>query len=307
MSKSMNHQYIESLIQLGKEDERVVTLDADLSKSSRTCQFKDEFPNRAINCGIAEQNMTGVAGGLAYCGKVPFIHSIAPFVVRRNYDQLYQSVALPNLNVKVVGMYAGLNGQDGSSHQIVNDISMMASLPNFNVLVPSNSHEVKEIMKGILEIGPTYLRLSRSFDRIDVSDYVVEIGKISEIKPGEDVALITTGIMLPCTIDLSKYLEQKGISTGVYSCHSIKPFDEEKIVMLSKNIGKIVVLEEHLPERGLYSLIINTLARNNPTKILSIGVKYPYSGSGSLEDLFIYNELMPKQNFKKVRDYIHSK
>ncbi len=307
MSKSMNHQYIESLIQLGKEDERVVTLDADLSKSSRTCQFKDEFPNRSVNCGIAEQNMTGVAGGLAYCGKVPFIHSIAPFVVRRNYDQLYQSVALPNLNVKVVGMYAGLNGEDGSSHQIMNDIGMMSTLPNFKVFVPSNAHEVEEIMKGILDIGPAYLRLSRSFDRRDVGDYPVEIGKLSEIKSGEDVSLITSGIMLPCTMDISKYLEQEGISTGVYSCHSMKPFDKDKVVELSKDVGKIVVLEEHVPEVGLTGLVNNTLAENNPIKTLSISAKHLHSGSGKLEDLFKYNELMAEQNLKRVRDYIYSR
>lgn len=305
MSKSMNHQYIESLIQLGKENERIITLDADLSRSSRTHQFKDEFPNRAINCGIAEQNMTSVAGGLAYCGKIPFIHSIAPFVVRRNYDQLYQSVALSNLNVKVVGMYSGLNGEDGSSHQILNDIGMMTSLPNFNVIVPSNAYEVEEIMKGILDLGPTYLRLSRSFDRREIQDYAVKIGKFSEIKPGNDVSLIATGIMLPCAMDLSKYLEKYGISAGVYSCHSIKPFDKEQLIKLSNDVGKIIVLEEHNPESGLTGLVNNTLSETNPTKTLSISAKYSHSGSGKLKDLFRYNELIAEQNLKRVKDYIY--
>ncbi len=307
MNKSMNNQYIESLIELGRKENKVIALDADLSKSSRTCQFSEEFPRRAINCGISEQNMAGVAGGLAYEGKIPFMHSIAPFVVRRNYDQLYQSVALPNLNVKVVGMYAGLNGPDGSSHQILNDLAMMSSLPNFNVLVPSNAYEVQELMKCILDIGPTYLRLSRAFVRREVPEYPVEIGKFSEIKQGEHVALISTGIMLPCALDISQYLEKKGISTGIYSCHSIKPFDKEKVLELSKQVGKIVILEEHLPIQGLSGLINNVLIEKNPMRTLSIGAKYEHSGSGNLEDLFRHNELMPEQNFKIVEDFIYSK
>lgn len=306
MVKSMNHQYIESLIKLGEKNENIVVLDSDSSRSSRTYQFKENFPSRFFNCGISEQNMTGIASGLAYEGKTPFIHSIAPFVVRRSYDQLYQAIAVPNLNIKVVGLYAGLNGPDGLSHQILNDIALMSSLPNFSVVIPGNSYEVEKIMENIIDNGPTYIRLSRAFKRKELDKkYSVKIGKFSELRKGNDVVIIATGLMLDYALDIAESLNQRNIHAGVYSCHSLKPFDEEKLVTLAKNTGKVITLEEHLTDYGLTSTINNILATSLPMKILKIGVENPLSGSGPLEDLFKHNNLLPNQNIKNIERYLN--
>ncbi|MGL5617315.1 MAG: transketolase family protein [Sarcina sp.] len=281
--------YGKALAKLGKVNENVVVLDADLSKSTKTADFKAEFPERFINMGIAEGNMMTVAAGLSTCGKIPFASTFAMFAAGRAFEQIRNSICYPRLNVKVCATHAGLTvGEDGASHQSIEDLALMRAIPNMTVICPSDAVETEEVIKAIAEYnGPCYVRLGRAGVNVinDRADYKFEIGKAVQLTEGTDVTIIATGIMVDEALSAEKMLKEEGINAKVINIHTLKPIDSEALVKAAKETGAIVTAEEHNIIGGLGSAVTEVLSEKCPVPVIRVGVKDTFGESGKPEEL----------------------
>ncbi len=280
--------YGQALAELGALNDKVVVLDADLSKSTKTNDFKKVFPERFFNMGIAEQNLLGTAAGFAAAGKIPFASSFAVFAVGRAYDQIRNSIAYPKLNVKIAATHAGLTvGEDGGSHQMLEDIALMRALPNMTVIVPADGVETKQvIMAAAAYDGPVYIRLGRPkvpvlFDET----YQFEIGKGVVLKDGADVTLVATGIMVSKAMEAAEALAADGISAAVVNISTIKPLDQQLIIEMAQKTGAMVTCEEHNIYGGLGSAVAEVLVEHCPVPMARVGVEDSFGESGLPDQL----------------------
>jgi transketolase len=280
--------YGEALAELGAVNENIVVLEADLSKSTKTSDFKKVYPERFFNMGIAEQNMIGTAAGFAAAGKTPFASTFAVFAAGRAYDQIRNSIAYPNLNVKIAATHAGLTvGEDGGSHQMLEDIALMRALPNMTVIVPADGIETKQVIKAAAELeGPVYIRLGHP--KVPVllgDDYKFEVGKGVVLKEGTDVTLIGTGIMVSKAMEAAELLAAEGISAAVVNISTIKPLDAELIIAQAQKTGAVVTCEEHTICGGLGSAVAEVLVENCPVPMARVGVEDKFGESGLPDEL----------------------
>lgn len=280
--------YGEALAELGAINDKVVVLDADLSKSTKTNDFKKVYPERFFNLGIAEQNLLGTAAGFAAAGKIPFASSFAVFAVGRAYDQIRNSIAYPNLNVKIAATHAGLTvGEDGGSHQMLEDIALMRAVPNMTVIVPADGVETKQVVMAAAEHqGPVYIRLGRP--KVPVllgDDYKFEIGKGVVLKEGTDVTLIGTGIMVSKAMEAAELLAADGISAAVVNISTIKPLDTALITEMAQKTGAVVTAEEHNIYGGLGSAVAEVLVETCPVPMARVGVEDKFGESGLPDEL----------------------
>lgn len=276
--------YGQALEVLGAENENVVVLDADLSKSTKTNMFQKKFPERFFDMGIAEQNMMGVAAGFAAAGKVPFASTFAVFATGRAYDQIRNSICYPRLNVKIAATHAGITvGEDGGSHQALEDISLMRSLPNMTVLVPADGPEAyKAVMAAAAHEGPVYVRLGRSaVPTVTDKEKDFVIGKGSVLREGTDVTLIACGMMVAVALDAAELLVAEGISAAVIDMSTIKPIDRALISEWAAKTGAIVTAEEHNVIGGLGSAVAEVLALDKPVPMEMVGVEDAFGESGT--------------------------
>lgn len=297
-----------ALIELGREHEELVVLDADLAGATKTAMFQKVFPERHIDCGIAEANMIGVAAGLAATGKVPFVSSFAMFAAGRAFEQIRNSVAYPKLNVKIGATHAGISvGEDGATHQCNEDIALMRMLPGMVVINPADDVEARAAVKAAFEyVGPVYLRFGRLAVPVvnDESDYHFEIGKGIVLKEGSDVALIATGLEVYEALEAAKMLEKDGVHAKVINIHTIKPIDEELIVSAAEECKKVVTIEEHSVIGGLGSAVCDVLSEKMPCKVMKIGINDVFGESGPALELIEKYGLDAKSIYQKVKAFI---
>jgi transketolase len=281
--------YGRALVECGKLYPNLVVLDADLAASTKTGVFKKEFPDRHIDCGIAECNMTGIAAGLATCGKIPFISSFAMFAAGRNYEQVRNSICYPGLNVKIGATHAGITvGEDGASHQCLEDVALMRTIPGMTVIVPADDVEAVEAVKAACAVkGPVYMRFGRASVPVinDKPDYKFEIGKGYVVREGSDLTIIANGILVDSALNAAEMLEKDGVSARVVSMPTVKPLDEELVVKCAKETGFIVTAEEHFVIGGLGSAVAECLCEKSPAKLLRIGVNDRFGESGTASEL----------------------
>ena len=299
--------YGKALVKLGDINNNVVVLDADLSKSTKTYDFGKTYPDRFFNMGIAEQNLIGAACGFATAGKIPFASSFAMFASGRAFEIIRNSVCYPNLNVKICATHAGITvGEDGASHESVEDISIMRSIPNMTVLVPADGVEAeKMIFEAANVYGPMYVRLGRSaVDTIFTEEYKIEIGKGTVLTEGDDVSIIACGIMVNEAIKASEELKKEGINARVINMSTIKPIDKELIIKSAKETKAIVTAEEHSIIGGLGSAVSEVLAEECPTILKRVGIKDVFGESGNPNDLLEKYGLTYKDIINSVKEVI---
>jgi len=313
MSEKMatRQAYGNALAEFGA-DPNIIVMDADLSKSTNTATFKKQYPERFINTGIAEANMMTTAAGLAACGKTVFASSFAMFAAGRAFEQVRNSIAYPKLNVKIGASHAGITvGEDGASHQCVEDIALMRSLPSMVVLNPADATETRAAVKAAIDYeGPVYIRVGRLavphlFDQDP--DYKFEIGKGITLSDGSDVTIIATGLMVFEAIKAAEELKEKGVSARVINIHTIKPLDTELIIKAAKETGCIVTAEEHNVMGGLGSAVAETLAENHPVPMKRIGVQDVFGRSGKPAELMELYHLTAKDITEAALDVIARK
>lgn len=296
------------MVELGKLHENLVVLDADLAGATKTAMFQKEFPERHIDCGIAEGNMIGVAAGLATTGKVPFASSFAMFAAGRAFEQVRNSVGYPKLNVKIGATHAGISvGEDGATHQCNEDIALMRTIPGMVVINPSDDVEAKAAVKAAYEHeGPVYLRFGRLAVPVinDNTEYKFELGKGIVLREGTDVTIIATGLEVSESLEAAKKLEADGISAKVINIHTIKPLDEKLVIESAKETGKVVTVEEHSVIGGLGSAVCDVLSENYPVKVLKIGVNDVFGESGPALELIKKYELDADSIYKKVKAFV---
>ena len=288
MKRATRESYGAALVELGNENKDIVVLDSDLSKATKSEMFAKAHKDRFINVGIAEQNMIGIAAGLASTGKIPFATTFAVFATGRAFEIIRNSVCYPNANVKIAGTHAGITvGPDGGSHQAIEDIALMCSLPNMIVLSPADDIEAGKCVRAAAEINsPVYIRLGRiPLDDIYDSSYGFKIGKGTELVEGNDVAIIATGIMVHKAIEASKKLKENGINARVINISTIKPIDEEIIIKAAKETKGIVTVEEHSIIGGLGDRVASVVCDKHPTVVKKIGVKDVFGQSGNPDKL----------------------
>ena len=300
--------YGEELVKLGAEHEEIVVLDADLAEATRSGEFQKAFPDRFIDCGIAEENMMGVAAGLAAAGKVPFASSFAMFAVGRAYEQIRNSIGYPHLNVKIGASHAGISvGEDGATHQCIEDIALMRMIPGMVVINPSDYIEAKAAVRAAYEHdGPVYMR----FGRLAVPvlntdpDYKFELGKGVVLREGKDLTIIASGLPVYNCLEAAQRLAQDGIDAQVINIHTIKPIDEDLIVEAAKATGKIVTVEEHSVIGGLGSAVCDVLAEKAPTKVMKIGIYDKFGESGPALELLKKYGLDTDGIYEKIKTFV---
>ncbi len=300
--------YGNALVALGEEHADIVVLDADLAAATKTGVFKKAFPERHINCGIAECNMVGVAAGIATTGKVPFASTFAMFAAGRAFEQVRNSVGYPKLNVKIGATHAGISvGEDGASHQCNEDIALMRTIPGMVVLNPADDIEAKAAVKAAYEHkGPVYMRFGRLAVPVinDNPDYKFEIGKGVVLREGKDVTVIATGLTVSESLAAAEKLAADGIDAKVINIHTIKPLDEELVIAAAKETGKVVTVEEHSVIGGLGSAVCDTLAANAPTKVMKIGVNDVFGESGPAVELVKKYGLDADSIYEKIKAFV---
>ncbi len=303
--------YGKALKDLASTNENIVVLDADLSKSTKTADFKSVAPERFFNMGIAEGNMMGVAAGLSTCGKIPFVSTFAMFAAGRAFEQIRNSICYPKLNVKVCATHAGLTvGEDGASHQAIEDISLMRSIPNMTVINPADAIETDAVIKAIAEMeGPCYVRLGRlAVNNVnDAATYKFELGKGITLKEGNDVTLVATGIMVEAALEAAEMLAKQGINARVINIHTIKPIDREILVNAAKETGAIVTAEEHNVIGGLGSAVAEVLTEECPVPVLKVGVQDTFGESGKPNELLEAYGLTANNIVEKAKKAINCK
>lgn len=300
--------YGNALAELGKEHEDVVVLDADLAAATKTGVFKKAFPERHIDCGIAECNMIGVAAGIATTGKVPFASSFAMFAAGRAYEQVRNSVGYPKLNVKIGATHAGISvGEDGATHQCNEDIALMRTIPGMVVINPADDIEAKAAVKAAYEhMGPVYLRFGRLAVPVinDNEDYKFELGKAVTLREGTDVTIIASGLPVSEALDAAEKLAEDGISAEVINIHTIKPLDEEAVIKAAAKTGKIVTVEEHSVIGGLGSAVCDVVAEKAPARVMKIGINDVFGESGPAKELIKKYGLDAESIYEKVKAFV---
>ena len=300
--------YGEELVKLGAEHEEIVVLDADLAEATRSGEFQKAFPDRFIDCGIAEENMMGVAAGLAAAGKVPFASSFAMFAVGRAYEQIRNSIGYPHLNVKIGASHAGISvGEDGATHQCIEDIALMRMIPGMVVINPSDYIEAKAAVRAAYEHdGPVYMRFGRLAVPVLNTDpnYKFELGKGVVLREGKDLTIIASGLPVYNCLEAAERLAQDGIDAQVINIHTIKPIDEDLIVEAAKATGKIVTVEEHSVIGGLGSAVCDVLAEKAPTKVMKIGIYDKFGESGPALELLKKYGLDTDGIYEKIKTFV---
>lgn len=297
--------YGETLVKLGKENEKIVVLDADLAGATKTNLFAKEYPNRFFDMGIAEANMLGTAAGLATCGKIPYASTFAVFAAGRGYDQIRNSICYPNLNVKICATHAGITvGEDGATHQMLEDISLMRTLPNMTVISPSDDTQTRWAIEEISNMnGPVYVRLARlATPIIYEGNQKFEIGKAIQIGEGTDGTVFATGVTVAETIKAQEELKLQGIDIRVVDVHTIKPIDRDIIIKCAKETKKLVSVEDHSVIGGLGSAISEVLTEEYPVKLERMGMLDTFGKSGKAEELIEYFGLTSKAIMKQFQE-----
>ena len=300
--------YGKALGELGKAHEDVVVLDADLAGATKTDMFKKAFPDRHIDCGIAESNMMGIAAGLAATGKVPFASSFAMFAAGRAYEQIRNSIGYPHLNVKIGATHAGISvGEDGATHQCNEDIALMRTIPGMVVINPADDVEARAAVKAAYEYeGPVYMRFGRLAVPVinDEETYHFELGKGIVLKEGKDVTVVATGLCVAEAMEAVKKLAEDGIDAQLINIHTIKPLDEDLIASAAEKTGKIVTVEEHSVIGGLGSAVADTLCMRAPAKLLKIGINDVYGESGPAVELIRKYGLDSESIYTKIKNWL---
>lgn len=301
--------YGEELVKLGAEHEDIVVLDADLAEATRSGEFQKVYPDRFIDCGIAEENMMGVAAGLAAAGKVPFASSFAMFAVGRAYEQIRNSIGYPHLNVKIGASHAGISvGEDGATHQCIEDIALMRMIPGMVVINPSDYIEARAAVRAAYEYeGPVYMRFGRLAVPIlnDRPDYKFELGKGVVLREGKDLKIFATGLpVYNCLEAAERLAAEDGIDAQVINIHTIKPIDEELIVAAAEKTGKIVTVEEHSVIGGLGSAVCDVLSEKAPTRVMKIGINDTFGESGPALELLKKYGLDTDGIYEKIKTFI---
>lgn len=300
--------YGNALAECGADFPNLVVLDADLAGATKTGVFKKAFPDRHVDCGIAECNMTGIAAGLATCGKIPFISSFAMFAAGRNFEQVRNSIGYPHLNVKIGATHAGITvGEDGATHQCNEDVALMRTVPGMTVVVPSDDVEAKAAVRAAIEMeGPVYLRFGRAAVPVinDRPDYKFELGKGVLLREGKDVTIIASGITVASALEAAQMLEADGISAEVINIHTIKPLDAELVVASAQKTGKVVTAEEHSVIGGLGSAVCDCLCEKCPTPVLKIGMQDVFGESGPAGALVEKYGLDGKGIYESIKNFV---
>ncbi len=300
--------YGNALKALGEEHEDVYVLDADLAGATKTGTFKKAFPERHIDCGIAECNMMGIAAGLSLTGKVPFASSFAMFAAGRAFEQIRNSIGYPHLNVKIGATHAGISvGEDGATHQCNEDIGLMRTIPGMTIICPADDTSAKAAVKAAYQIdGPVYLRLGRFPVPViyDPEELDFKVGKAIRVRDGEDITIIATGLTVSTALAASELLSEDGISAEVVDMHTIKPLDEDMILECAKKTGRIVIAEEHSTLGGLGDAVCSVLSQKCPVKALKIGVEDVFGSSGSAEELINAYGLSGEAISHKIRKFL---
>ena len=294
-----------ALVELGKENENVVVLTADLAGATKTSLFEKEFPDRFINVGIAEQNMIGISAGLATTGKIPFASTFAMFAAGRAYDQIRNSVAYPKLNVKICGTHAGVTvGEDGATHQMLEDLSLMRSIPNMTVLCTSDDVQTKWAIKEMAKIDrPVYIRLARVATPVIYDEnQKFEIGKMIQIGDGTDATVFATGVEVAEALKAKEELEKENINIRVVDVHTIKPIDREMIIKCARETKKLITIEDHSIIGGLGTAVCEVLSEECPTKVVRMGMQDRFGKSGKAEQLLKYFKLDSEAIIEKVKE-----
>ncbi len=300
--------YGNALVELGNEHDNLVVLTADLAAATKTDIFMKAHPDKHINCGIAEANMTCIAAGLAATGKVPFASSFAMFSAGRAFEQVRNSIGYPHLNVKIGATHAGISvGEDGASHQCNEDIALMRTIPGMVIISPADDVEARAAVKAAYEyVGPVYLRFGRAAVPVfnDEATYQFKMGKGVVLKEGKDVTIVATGLTVPESMEAAKLLAADGIDAEVINIHTIKPLDEELIIASAKKTGKVVTAEEHSIIGGLGSAVCDVLSEKLPTPVYKIGMRDAYGESGSAGEL-IHKYLLDAEGiYKQVKAFM---
>lgn len=300
--------YGSALVELGKEHDNIVVLDADLANATKTVMFRKAFPERHIDCGIAEGNMMGVAAGLAAAGMVPFASSFAMFAAGRAFEQIRNSIGYPKLNVKIGATHAGISvGEDGASHQCNEDIALMRSIPGMVIINPADDTEARAAVRAAYEYaGPVYLRFGRLAVPVfnDPDNYTFEIGRGKVLREGSDVTIIATGLEVYQSLQAAEMLAADGIDAMVVNIHTIKPIDRELVVAAAKKTGKVVTVEEHSVIGGLGSAVCEVLAEEYPVKVKRIGVQDVFGESGPAVELLKKYRLDGQGIYEQVKEYV---
>lgn len=302
--------YGKALVELGQENPNVVVLDADLSKSTKTANFKKHFPERFFDMGVAEQNMIGTAAGLAAAGKIAFASSFAVFAAGRAFEQVRNSVAYPALNVKIGASHAGITvGEDGGSHQSVEDIALMRALPNMTIFVPADAVETRAAVRTAAHIdGPVYIRLGRmGVPVLHGEDFQFVPGKAVTLRQGRDVTVVACGIMVPAALEAAAMLADEGIRAGVLDVHTIKPLDVEAIASAAKATGAVVTAEEHNIIGGLGSAVAEALGEHFPVPMQRVGIRDKFGESGAPNELLVKYGLTPQDIVAAVKEVLKRK
>jgi len=304
-SEATRDAYGRALVDLGKENQDIVVLDADLSCSTKTSSFRKVFPDRFINCGVAEQDMIGTAAGLAASGKIAFASTFAVFGSGRAWDQVRISVAYPRLNVKIVVSHGGITvGEDGATHQALEDIAIIRALPNMTVIVPADAAETYKAIKAVAAFhGPAYVRLGRSAVPVISEDIPGEfiIGKSILYRKGVDVTIIACGLMVAAALEAADTLSKEGISARVINMHTIKPIDKTAIINAAKETGAIVTAEEHSLVGGLGSAVSEIVCEEAPVPVIKVAVEDTFAESGKPADLLEKYGLTPNDIVQAVK------
>jgi transketolase len=307
---SQRESYGRTLVELGRENRDIVALDADLSRSTMTRFFAREFPERFFDCGIAEQNMVGIAAGLAASGKIPFASTFAVFAPGRCFDQIRMSIAQPRLNVKLVTTHGGISvGEDGTSHQSIEDLALIGSLPGFTVIVPADAIETAQAVRTAAACyGPFYIRLCRpKLPLVYNEGYHFALGKAVTMRQGKDATIIAIGLMVKVALEAAENLEREGIDCRVLNMPTLKPIDEAAIIQAATETGAIVTAEEHLEHGGLGSAVAQVVARHQPVPMEFVAIKDTYAKSGKPAELFERYGLTAKDIERSVRSAIERK
>lgn len=302
--------YGNALAELGRTNENIIVLDADLAAATKTGIFKKAFPERHVDCGIAEGNMMGIAAGLAAAGKIPFASTFAMFAAGRAFEQVRNSIGYPHLNVKIGATHAGISvGEDGATHQCNEDIALMRTIPGMTVICPSDDIEARAAVKAAAEYeGPVYLRFGRLAVPVinDSPEYKFEMGKGVVLRDGKDITLIATGLEVSETLAAADRLESDGISARVINIHTIKPLDEELILKAARETGKLVTVEEHSVIGGLGSAVCDAVCRSCPVPVKKIGIQDVFGESGPAKELIRKYRLDEDGIYQQVLEFVNA-
>lgn len=308
--KATREAYGDALVEFGAEYKNLVVLDADLAEATKTCKFKAAYPERFFDCGIAEGNMMGVAAGLAASGMIPFASSFAMFAAGRAFEQVRNTIGYPHLNVKIGATHAGITvGEDGATHQCNEDIALMRTIPGMTIINPADDIEARAAVRAALDHnGPVYMRFGRlALPMVNAEDYKFEIGKGVELREGNDVAIVATGLMVAEALEAAETLKAEGVNARVINIATIKPLDEEIILKAAKETGAIVTAEEHSVIGGLGSAVCDVVAEKCPVPVLKVGVQDTFGSSGPAVEVLDKYGLRARHIVEKVKAVLELK